>query len=413
MTRRPALLVLTLALTPSLLHAADWPRFRGPNGAGVADGPLPSLDPKAALWRVPVPGKGAGSPIVVGGKVFLQTASADGSKRTLLCLNAADGSTVWATDAAGSQTAMHKKNTLASSTPASDGTLVYCVWWTGADLTLHAYDMAGVQKWVVPLGAYKSEHGAGHSPAVFGDKVYVNFDQDQQAKVMAFHKASGEKAWAADRAAHRASYTTPFVLERPGQPAELIVASTTGVDAYDPDTGKVRWHYTMAWADPKKKLRMIAAPVFSGGLLVFTMGEGGSGRYGVALKPGTSGELPASAKAWDKKKQVPYVPSMIARGDLLFWVHDDGRAVCAEAKTGNVLWEESIFGAGVTASPVLVGDSLVAISEKGQVAVLKALKEFEIPKKTELGEPVLATPAVADGRVFVRGASELVCFGKK
>ena len=416
---------LTLAFTLSL-SAADWTRFRGPNGTGTAEGTLPTIDPKAPLWKVEIPGRGAGSPIVVNGKLFLQTGSADGMKRTLVCLDAKTGDTVWAKDVPGKpvpkkdpknpadkdKTGLHDKNTLASSTPASDGEFIYCVWWNGEALVLNAYDFAGNQKWSAPLGPYKSEHGAGHSPAVYGGKVFVNFDQDGSAVVYAFDSKTGSKAWTADRPAHRASYTTPFLLEQAGKPPVLVVGSTTGIDAYEPDTGKVAWHFTIAWPG-MQKLRMIGCPVSVGGLLVFYMGEGGNSRYMIAIKPEGSGDISKNAKVWDVNKQCPYVPSMLARGDLLFWVHDDGRVGCTEAKTGTSIWEETLFGDKVTASPILVGDTILAISENGHIALLKANKEYELPQKLNLGEKVYASPALVDGKLYIRGTNHLFCFGKK
>lgn len=395
------------------LQAADWPRFRGPNGFGTAEGTLPAINPSAPTWKVAIPGKGAGSPIVVKGKLFLQSASADGTKRTLMCLDPKTGATLWAKDAPGQNTKFHAKNSLASSTPASDGELVYCVWWDGAALHLFAYDFAGNIKWTQAMGDYASQHGAAHSPAVVRGKVFVNFDQDGAAELFAFDAKTGSKAWSVKRPPERACYTTPFLLEQPGQPAVLLVASTNAIDGYDPASGKVVWHFTVNWANPKKKLRMIGAPVYADGLLVCYAGEGGVGRYILAIKPGGSGDISSTAKVWDANKQSPYVPSMLVKGEHLYWVHDDGRAVCAELKTGKVLWEETLFGNGVSSSPILVGDKILAISEKGQVAILKADKTFELPTKIDLGETVFATPAIADGTVYIRGTSHLFCFAAK
>jgi outer membrane protein assembly factor BamB len=410
--------VLSLSLPLSLSEAADWARFRGPSGFGTADGPLPPINPKAPAWKVAIPGKGAGSPIVVKGKLFLQTGSDDGSTRTLLCLDPKTGATIWAKDQPGKPVAkgqggLHAKNTLASSTPASDGEFVYCVWWNGTGLSLYAYDFAGNIKWTQELGAYKSEHGAGHSPSVYQGKVFVNFDQDGSAVLYAFDARTGSKAWTDERPAHRACYTTPFLLEQPGQPAVLIVASTTRVDGYDPASGKSVWNFTINWPDPKKKLRMIGAPIYAGGLLICYAGEGGTGRYMFAIKPSGTGDISATAKVWDANKNSPYVPSMLVKGEYLYWVHDDGRVGCTELKTGKNVWDETLFGNGVTASPVLVGDRIVAISEKGQIAILKADKEYELPTKVELGEGVYATPAVSDGKVYIRGTTHLFCFGPK
>ena len=119
-------------------------------------------------------------------------------------------------------------------------------------------------------------------------------------------------------------------------------------------------------------------------------------------------------KVWDLKKDTPYVPCVLVKGDKLFWIADKGLATCAEAKTGKAVWAERVFETSdVTASPVMVGDKIVMISEKGEVAVLKANKEFEEPERVSLGDRVFASPAVADGKVFIRGDTQLFCFGKK
>ena len=163
-----AVLAVTLAPGP----AADWTRFRGPNGTGIAEGELPKIDPKKPLWKVEIPGRGAGSPVVIGGKVFLQTASSDGRTRTLLCFNAADGKKMWEQDASGMNAKMHAKNTLASATPVGDGEAVFCVWWDGSGVSLHAYDTTGKDKWQASLGGYVSQHGPGMSPEFVRDELF-------------------------------------------------------------------------------------------------------------------------------------------------------------------------------------------------------------------------------------------------
>ena len=165
----PSLVALAFTLS---LSAADWPRFRGPNGMGVADGTLPVIDAKAALWKVEIPGRGAGSPIVVAGKVFLQSSTTDGSKRILLCLNATEGKALWTKELPGKKVKTHPHNTLASATPAADGERVYCVSWDGDSLTLLAYTLAGKELWSQPLGGFVSQHGPGHSPIVYNGSLY-------------------------------------------------------------------------------------------------------------------------------------------------------------------------------------------------------------------------------------------------
>src|SRR5437870_2009921 len=169
------ILALSLAVT---LTGADWPRFRGPNGTGLAEGPLPNVDGKAALWKTAIPGQGHSSPIVIGSKVFLQSATADGGKRLLLCIDASSGKILWTKELFGKSAHTHKLNSLASGTPAGDGERVYCVSWDGESVTLFAYDLAGKDLWNQPLGGFVSQHGPGLSPAVYHGLVFVSVDED-------------------------------------------------------------------------------------------------------------------------------------------------------------------------------------------------------------------------------------------
>ena len=217
MYRRYLMSALTLTLTFALAAGGDWPRFRGPNGTGTAAGPLPAIDPAAPLWKVKLPGRGNSSPIVVNGKVYLQAASADGKTRTLLCLSAATGATDWTRELPASKGKTHAKNSLASGTPACDGSRIYCQWWDGSAVSLGAYDMSGKPVWQASLGSYVSQHGPGFSPAVYNGMVFVNVDDDRHAELVAFDAATGDKKWFAERKHVRASYPTPFLLERPGK----------------------------------------------------------------------------------------------------------------------------------------------------------------------------------------------------
>jgi outer membrane protein assembly factor BamB len=411
MTRLFLLSSLTLTLALTLAAGADWPRFRGPNGLGTAEGPLPEIDPKAPLWKVKLPGKSSGSPIVVGGKVYAQSASVDGKTRLLICLSAADGKEQWTKELPGDNSAKkpNAKNSLASGTPACDGERLYCSWWDGSAVSLAAYDLTGKELWQASLGGYVSQHGPGFSPMVHDGLVFVNVDDDERAELVAFDARTGQKKWFAPRKHVRACYSTPFLLQRPGKPVELLLGTTTAITAYDPATGKVNWEYAIAWPKGQMPLRVVGHPVYAAGLLVTYCGDGGGSRYMIAIDP----ERKTPAKVWELKKETPYVPCVLVKDERLFWIHDKGLATCAEARTGKSLWAERVFDGDVTASPVLVGDKIVMISEKGEVAVLKADKEFDEPTKVSLGENVYASPAVADGKLFVRGTTHLFCFGKK
>ena len=404
--------ILSLAFALSLT-GADWPRFRGPNGTGIAEGPLPEIDATAALWKVAVPGKGVSSPIVVGGKVFVQSATE--SKRLLICLDASNGKTLWTKELLGKTAHTHGKNSLASGTPASDGERVYCVSWDGESLSLHTYDFTGKELWQQPLGGFVSQHGPGHSPAVYNGLVYVNVDEDGdkggKAMLYAFDAKTGDKKWGVVRKPHRSSYSTPFLLERAGKPTELVLGTTTAITSYEPATGKVLWSHPIEWPAGKMPLRVVGSPVYADGVIVCYCGDGGGDRYTIAIDVDSKQPV----KIWEVKKgPTPYVPCMIAKGELLYWIADNGVPCCAEAKTGKMLWEEGrLSGKDVTASPLLAGDEMLVITENGECFVLKADKKFELIRQTKLGEPVLASPALVDGRLFIRGEKHLYCFGKK
>ena len=411
MLRRCSLSSLALALALALGQGADWPRFRGPNGSGAVDGTMPDIDPAAPLWKAAIPGKGVSSPVVVGGKIYLQTASADGKTRSLLCLSAKDGGQIWSKDVPGDKAKTHAKNSLASGTPACDGTHVYCQWWDGSGVSLYAYDLKGNEVWRASLGGYDSQHGPGFSPMVHDGLVYVNVDDDKHAELVAFDARTGEKQWFAPRKHVRACYSTPFLLERPGKAAELVLGTTTAITSYEPKTGKVNWEYPIAWPKGEMPLRVIGHPVYAAGLLVVYCGDGSGSRYMAAIDPDAKKQ---PAKVWELKKDTPYVPCVLVKGDLLYWVADKGLATCAEAKTGKAVWANRVFeNSDVTASPVIVGDKILMVSEKGEVAVVKASKTFEDPALVSLGERVYSSPAVADGRVLIRGEAHLFCFGKK
>ncbi|MBA4188649.1 MAG: hypothetical protein C0467_11675 [Planctomycetaceae bacterium] len=413
MTRRVLLSLFTLTLTITLSSAADWSRFRGPNGSGAVEGEMPKLDPKAPLWKVEIPGRGAGSPIIVGGKVYLQTASKDGKTRSLLCLNATDGKKAWSKDLVGTEGHTHAKNTLASSTPACDGKQVYAVWWDGSGVSLYSYDLSGKELWRTSLGGYDSQHGPGFSPVVHEGLVFVNVDDDKRAELVAIDIKTGDKKWVKERKHVRACYSSPFILKRDDKAApELILGTTTAITSYEPATGKVNWNYDLVWPKGKMPLRVIAHPVYVGGLLVMTSGDGGGSRYMVAVDP----EAKSPAKIWELDKEVPYVPCLLAKGDLIFWIGDKkgSFACCADSKTGKVLYNERLTAIEPSASPVMVGDQILTIAENGEFVVFKATPKFdEVARGKLAGEKVFASPAVADGKLFIRGESHLYCFGKK
>ncbi len=395
---------------------ANWPRFRGPNGAGIStdkEVPVSWTATENVLWKTALPGQGSSSPIVWGDRIFLQTASDDGQQRMLFCLSATDGKILWTGSAPGTtadEINKMKKNTLASGTPATDGERVYVVFWDGRNLALHAFDFAGKHLWKRDLGSFTSQHGAGHSPMVFEDKVIVNDDQDGRAELIALDAKTGDVAWRASRPAFRSCYSTPFLLERGGL-TELIVASTAGISGYDPRTGVENWVWKWTHIDKNKPLRTVASPVHAKGLIFANAGDGGGDRHMVAVRAGTKGEVSASNLAWQNTKTFPYVPTMITFDEHLYFVTDRGVAGCVQAATGEPVWTERL-GGNVSASPILIDDKIYACTEEGEVHVYAASPRFKKLAQNSVGEIIFATPAVSGGKLFIRGKTHLWCVGK-
>jgi len=408
--RLPTALIVTASLLATTTIAADWPRFRGPNGAGTSTEKVSlQFSEKELLWKTAIPGVGHSSPVIVGKNVYLQTAAKDGSTRSLLCVNAETGKITWSTNIPGHQGKTHKKNTTASGTPACDGERVFAGFWDGEKVSVLGFDLEGKILWTTELGTYASQHGFGHSPIIYGGLVIVNFDQDGAARLVALDAKTGKEKWSTKREAHRASYSTPILLERDGK-TELIVGTTTSIDGYEPDTGKVKWSYPIKWESGEMPLRAVAGPVMAGDLVLLAMGDGGGSRYMVAVNP--TGTKPA--KVWDTKKDSTYVPCPLIHEGYVYWVNDSGLAICAEAKTGKVQWSERVFSKGVSASPILVNGVILAIAEDGKAIAFKASpKEIDRLPPSSVGEAVFASPAVANGRLFIRGASYLFCYGSK
>ncbi len=409
---RVLLVALCLAGTLVPVAASDWPRFRGPNGTGVStdsDVPIKFGEEKNLQWKIALPGTGNSSPIVSKQRIFLQSASDDGSERMVLCLDLANGNTLWTERAPGGKGRTHVNNSLASSTAAADGSRVFVSFWDGHNLSVAGYDYGGKNLWTRELGAFTSQHGAGHSPIVVGDKVILANDQDGSAAVVALDAANGTIAWKKTRPAHRACYSTPILLEQPGAEPELLVASTFGFTAYDPNNGSERW--TWNWTTNDRRLRMVGSPVLGQGQIFLCTGDGKGDRQTVAVN--LNGDASTASIAWEERKlHLPYVPCVLTRGEFLYFVNDAGMAACFVAKTGENVWLNRLGGGNLTASPVLVDDRIYAFTENGSAYVLAADPTFKVLASSKLEEGVMASPAVADGRLLVRSRHHLYSFGK-
>jgi outer membrane protein assembly factor BamB len=404
---------LTFFILPvGSVPASPWPSFRGPNGMGIAadtEIPIQWNGSEAILWKTTLPGLGNSSPVVWGDRVFVQSAGEDGKERILICLQASTGKILWTKTVLGKLARTHKKNSLASSTPATDGQCVYVLVWNGSDVAVHAYDFEGKHLWERDLGPFTSQHGPGTSPVTYQGKVFVANDQDGDSTLFALDAKTGAIAWQAPRTAFRACYSAPIILERSGDAPELIVISTAGITSYHPDKGQVNWSWN--WSFNGMALRTIALPIYSHGIIFGNSGDGSGARHAVAVKVGGKGDVTHTNLVWEKTKEFPYVPTMLAYGDHLYFVNDKGIAACVEARTGEMVWTERV-AAAFSASPILIDGKVYVASEDGVVYVFPAATSFKLLAKNPIGEPVIATPAVADNRLYIRGKNHLFCIAK-
>jgi outer membrane protein assembly factor BamB len=303
---------------------------------------------------------------------------------------------------------------------------VYAVFWDGASLAMHAYDFAGKPVWKHDLGSFAGgTTGAGTSPVVYGGLVYLNHDQDKfkdgeeeksgfpgrTAEVIAVDARTGKLVWRAPRATFQCSYSTPFLHHDAIGKAELIVASTAGLAGYDPKTGIENWKWV--WTFRVQPRRTVASPVLAHGLVFASCGSGDGERHLIAVRKPDKGDVTSTNLVWQNRKgYLPYVPTLLAWGDHLYFAGDGGIAGCLDAKTGAEIWTERLGTGSINASPIQIDGNVYVATEEGDVYVYRAAPAFKLLAKNSLGEGVRATPAVSNGRLFIRGERRLCCIAK-
>lgn len=387
---------------------AEWSRFRGPNGTGVASADIPaSWTEKDFAWKIPLPGKGHSSPVVRGDKVFVT--AGEGGRRVVLCVNAADGRTLWKHETAAASYKMHKFNSVATGTPAADDKHVYTAFATPQQITVEALDHSGKPAWKAEQGAYAGNHGFGCSPVVYQDMVVIAIDQDGGGFLIALDAANGKERWRVPRKSKNATYSTPCVFAPAGAAPVLIFTNWQhGITAVDPKTGKVAWETSVF--DVEKQERAIASPVIAGDLVLGTCGFVTAQKHLVAVRPGDPAKGEKPREVWRIERAVSYLPTPLVKGDRVFLCSEQGIATWLEAATGKIIWQERV-GGSFYSSPVCAGDRIFCISTTGELTTLAASDKFEVLGKGSLGEPTQSTPAISGGRMFVRTDRHLFAIG--
>jgi len=435
---RTAAAFIALCVVAAAGLAGDWPQFRGPGGAGVVGGGVVPPDTwtgtQNVAWKYEVSGHGWSCPIVVGGKLFVTSCVADeklpapktgyyaptntkkheGEHRwTLFCLDAATGKVLWerVCHKGQPQHPIHVKASYASETPVSDGERVYAYF---GNVGLYCFDTSGKQLWsrswdVVPT---QLNWGTGASPALHKDRLYIVNDNEKQSFIVALDKFTGKDVWKVDRP-EKSNWATPFVWENDKR-TEIVTCGKGKVRSYDLD-GKLLWEFG------GMSSICVPCPVVAGELLIISSGyEFGRPRPVYAVRPGAAGDISLKKEetnnefiAWYKEPAGAYHPTPLVLGDHLYVLYSTGFISCFEAKTGKTVYERERLGGSFTASPVAYGGKIFCLGEDGTTYVLKAGAEFELLGKNVLGEVALATPAVADGRLFLRTVAALYCIQKQ
>ena len=417
---------------------SNWPQWRGPAGQGIStEKNLPTTwtATKNIKWKTPIEGLGHSSPIVWGKKIFLTTAldgdvipgrtpgvthkMADGSdfvhpdalgadrRHTfkVICIDRESGKILWQRVAYEGPVhdSRHKRASFASSTPATDGKYVFAFFGTEG---LYAYDFNGKLLWKQDLGKLGTASvGYGVSPILYGNLVIMQCDESGlKSFIAAFDKKTGKEVWRAPRKVD-VTWSTP-VLVKAGKRTELVASAAEAIISYDPMTGKELWRHKGLESNA------VNTPVVSNDMVVITSGY--PLKIALALRAGGSGDVTGSKQLlWSYNKGTAYVPSPILYGDYLYLMAGNGSLTCLEAKTGKVAYEGARVPKAIpfTASPVAYEDKVLITSDEGETFVVKAGPKHEIIGTNSVGEAVFASPAIADGKIFIRGVNNLFAIG--
>jgi outer membrane protein assembly factor BamB len=398
-----AALAATLTLS---LHAENWPQFRGPRGDGTSaenNAPTSWSQTNSLAWKTSIPGEGHSSPIVWNDSVFLTSFLPENGDRLLLKLNATTGKIVWQNSVAKSdRESMHRENSSASSTPATDGTSVITSFQVGDKVDIRSYDFDGKLRWSAQPLNFNGEHGYSYSPIFYKDLVILDCRQEGDAATIAFDKNDGSIRWKTEPRKPRISHITPLLINDGRD--QLLVSGSDETASYDPATGKQLW-----WCKGPSDVS-VAGMSFGSDLLFVTSGYPNRSR--MAIRTDGSGDVSDSHVAWKMSRQATYVPSPIYHDGHFYSILDEGMMLCIDAKTGDTKWDHRLAGR-FRSSLLLAGGLIYATNDKGLTTIFRASPDsFEQVAINDLNEFCYATHALSNGRLFIRTAENLYCIGE-
>lgn len=401
-------LFLTGLLASAAIAAESWPQFRGPTGQGIAsgNGPLKWSKDTGIAWKIPLTALGWSSPVIANGKIILTGSRKDGDNTLLIAfaLDVATGNILWEVDlfkpTAEETAALHGKNSLASSTPIIADGIAYVHFGHMGTAALRLNDGEVVWKTQV---SYKPMHGNGSSPVIVGDLLVVNADAEIDPTILAFNRKDGTVAWRTPRGqevSSKFSFSTPLVVETDGR-TEILSAASGMIGAYAPEDGHLLWKVTYG-----EGYSVVPRPIIADGVAYVATGYNVPKLIAIRLGKAT-GDVTKSHIAWEVTRRVPKTPSMIATNGQVITLDDTGTLTALDAKSGKPAWDEKLIG-NFSASPILTGDTLYAVTEDGVCYVVKISPDAaKIQFETDIAERTLASPILLDGALYLRTENHL------
>jgi len=422
---RPAVMMLLACLAVvATARGENWPGWRGPRGDGTsAETSIPlhwnGEKGENLVWKTPLAGSGHASPIIWDDRVFVVGCIEATQERILSCLDRQTGKPLWQRTVLRSPLeTKHALNSFSSSTPATDGSLVYVSFLevdghtipapnvstprpiTPGHMVVAAYDFAGNQKWLVRPGEFISAHGYCASPVLYKDLVIVNGDHDGDGYIVALKKSTGQVAWKAPRPNQTRSYVTPIIREVGGR-TQMVFSGSKCVASLDPNDGSTLWIID----GPTEQY--VASMVFDGKL--FFMAAGFPTYHVMGIRPDGRGNVTNTHIAWESTSAKCYVPSPVVVGGYLIVPDDRGTANCFAADSGERLWQERL-GSHYSASLVTAGGLVYFIADDGLTKIVRPGPQLEVVAENPLGEHCDSSPALSHGCIFIRGERHLHCF---
>lgn len=390
----------SLLITLCIFVLEDWSQFRGPNSSGhvpYKNMPQNWSDDAPLAWKVPIPGLGWSSPVIVAGKIYLTTAVAEGEGLSLraLCLDAQTGKTIWDREVRSVSSApkIHAKNSHASPTPIVIDNSLFVHYGPLGMARLKRAD--GAIEWLCTELDYPPMHGSGGSPFLADGKLVVVCDGSVQPFVAAVDANTGKVIWKTLRSVEARishSFVTPLVAEVDGK-KQVLAPGPDHFAAYDLETGKELWIIKApGWS-------VVPQPIVTHGMVIYNHDYDNPEL--IAAKLGGSGDVTDTNIVWRLKRGAPSTPTPLLVGEELYFVSDNGIASCVNVLTGEKYWTERL-GGDFSASPLLINGNILFLDENGKATWVKASKSFETLGTNEITGRTLATPGFDAEAMYLR-----------